>query len=100
GAAVPVVAQAPSPPQPVSRFAASGQVAGAKADSPWRLALVSSSPSEPINNLLELAQAKLSREPNLELLERQTIRKLLAEQQLSLSGLVDSNRAVEVGKLL
>ena len=67
---------------------------------PWRLALASAATGEPINNLLDLTQAKLSAEPKLELLERKAIAKLLAEQKLSLSGLVDANSAVKVGKIL
>lgn len=71
-----------------------------KPTSPWRLALACSSTSENANNLLDLVQAKLSAEANLELLDRKTIRRILGEQKVSLSGLVDANMAVQIGKLL
>src|SRR5438105_4112758 len=67
---------------------------------PWRLALVCASSSPTMNNLIDLAQAKLSADDGLELLERKAVSKILAEQKLSLSGLVDSNFAVKTGKLL
>ena len=48
----------------------------------------------------DLVTAELSGAPGLELVERQSLDKVLAELQLSLSGLVRAKDAVTVGKLL
>src|SRR5262249_30464360 len=65
-----------------------------------RLALVTSDRSNAIRNVLTLAEAKLGELPHVKLLERQAIDKVLAEQKLSLSGLVAPDQAVALGKLL
>src|ERR1019366_1377073 len=81
-------------------FATSAAAQPAKKDVPWRIALICASSSATMNNLLDLAEAKLSADDGLVLLDRKAVSKLLAEQKLSLSGLVDSNFAVNTGKLL
>jgi hypothetical protein len=48
----------------------------------------------------DLVTAELSGAPGLELVERQSLDKVLAELQLSLSGLVRAKDAIAVGKLL
>ncbi len=48
----------------------------------------------------ELLQASLSALPNVRLVEREKLYAVLAEQQLSVSGLADSATAVQVGRLL
>src|SRR5262245_46255986 len=65
-----------------------------------KVALVTKETSDSTKTLLELAQVELSAEKSIDLLERQAIDRVLAEQKLSLSGLVDANTAVKVGKLL
>jgi hypothetical protein len=65
-----------------------------------RLALVSPDRREPARNVLALAEAKLSAVQEVELLERTAIDKVLAEQKLTLAGVIDANQAVAVGKLL
>jgi hypothetical protein len=65
-----------------------------------RVALVSPDRREPARNALALAEAKLSAARDVELLERTAIDKVLAEQKLTLAGVIDSNQAVAVGKLL
>ncbi len=72
----------------------------AKKGTPWRIALVCASTSATMNNLLDLAEAKLSTDDGLVLLDRKAVSKILTEQKLSLSGLVDSSFAVNTGKLL
>jgi hypothetical protein len=65
-----------------------------------RIALVSSGTSDNVGALLDLAQAKISAQPGVELLDRQAMTRILQEQKLSLSGLVDASTAVRAGKLL
>lgn len=47
----------------------------------------------------DLLFAALSAEPDLWLVERQDIEKVLSEQELSASGMVDSSKAVKIGSL-
>jgi WD40 repeat protein len=82
--------------QPVAGFA--GQEP-AKAAAP-KVALISRERSDATKNLLDLAQVELSNDKGLVLLDRQSIDSVIAEQKLNLSGLVDANTAVKVGKLL
>jgi hypothetical protein len=49
---------------------------------------------------VELAHAGLSREPELELLDRAHIQRVLEEQKMSVSGIVEASQAFAVGKLL
>ncbi len=58
---------------------------------------VSSAPSG--NAIATLVEAKLS-EQNIRLVDRQTIDRILPEQYLSKTGLVDAQHAVQTGKLL
>ncbi len=65
-----------------------------------KIALIANDRSETTKTLLDLAQVELSNDKGLALLERQAIDRVLTEQKLSLSGLVDGNTAVKVGRLL
>lgn len=65
-----------------------------------RLALVASQSNNTVEQLLTLATAKLSNVDGIVLLERQEIRRLLEEHKLTLSGLVDADQAIMLGKLL
>jgi hypothetical protein len=65
-----------------------------------RVALMNGEGGDPIANVVDLAHVALSREPELELLDRANIRRVLDEQKLSVSGVVDASRAIAVGKLL
>src|SRR5437773_5769995 len=65
-----------------------------------RLALVANQRGDALRAVLDLAGAELSADKDLELLERSAIERVLAEHELSLSGLVDANQVVAAGKLL
>ncbi len=65
-----------------------------------RLALVSDGKTEAVRNILDLAQANLSSVKGVVLLDRAVIERIMAEQKLSLAGLVDAGTAVQAGKLL
>ena len=65
-----------------------------------RVALVSDSGDAQVANVLDLATATLGQEKGFELLDRTMIARVLSEQNLSLSGAVNPNSVVSVGKLL
>jgi hypothetical protein len=65
-----------------------------------RVALVSDSGDAQVANVLDLATATLGQEKGIELLDRAAIARVLAEQNLSLSGAVNANSVVSAGKLL
>jgi hypothetical protein len=65
-----------------------------------RIALVSPNKNEVVRNVQTLAEAKLSQTAGIQLLERQAIDKVLAEQKLTVSGVVSTDQALTVGKLL
>jgi hypothetical protein len=65
-----------------------------------RVALVTNEPSPETDQILDLAEAELGSQAELELLDRKNVVKVLAEQKLALSGLVDPDQAVKAGKLL
>ena len=64
-----------------------------------RVALVGSQTNNEINQLLALVEAQLSGQPNLQLLERTAVQRLLQEQKLSLAGFAEANKAVAAGKV-
>jgi hypothetical protein len=65
-----------------------------------RVALVSTDGKEVVRNVLDLAEAELGSATKIEILERRQIERVLSEQKLSLSGLVEANQIVAAGKLL
>lgn len=65
-----------------------------------RVALVTTGPGEPAKQASSLAAADLSGEKDVQLVDREAINSTLAEQKLSLSGMVDSEKMIAVGKLL
>jgi hypothetical protein len=71
-----------------------------KKEAAVRIALVSAEKSETLGQVLTLAEAKLTELPDVEVLERTAIDRVLAEHKLTLSGLVAADQAVSVGKLL
>jgi hypothetical protein len=71
-----------------------------KAPKNAKVALLTKETSNSAKALLDLAQVELSNDKSMALLDRQSIDRVLAEQKLNLSGLVDANMAVQVGKLL
>src|SRR2546421_4297599 len=75
-------------------------VVGSAASAAVRVALISTGPEKQTSSLMALAEAKLSADSRIELLDRTSIRRVLEEQKLSLSGLVDAEHAVAAGKLL
>lgn len=64
-----------------------------------RLAFVSTGSTPAIENILALAEAKLSSD-SVVLVDRREISRIVAEQKLSLSGFVKEDQVVKVGKLL
>jgi len=77
-----------------------GQQAKADPATPLKIALVSNEKGDALRNVLTLAEAKLTDVPGLQVLERETINRVLTEQKLSLSGLVATDQVLTVGKLL
>ena len=71
-----------------------------KGEGPTRIALVTSEKVESIRTLLTLAEAKLTESKGIDVLDRQTIDKALAEQKLTVTGLVATDQALAIGKLL
>jgi len=69
---------------------------------PLRLAIGSLGMADDANNLqlIDLVTAQLTEVKGLELVERQSLNKVLQEIQLNLSGLVRAKDAIRVGKLL
>jgi len=65
-----------------------------------RVALVSTCGGEAGQNMLALAEAKLSTEKDIALVERTLVERVLDEQKLTRCGLSDSAQALAVGKLL
>jgi hypothetical protein len=65
-----------------------------------RVALVSTCGGEAGQNVLALADAVLSAETNIVLVERREVERVLDEQKLTRCGLSDSAQALAVGKLL
>jgi hypothetical protein len=65
-----------------------------------RVALVSTCGGEAGQNVLALADAALSAETNMVLVERREVERILNEQKLTRCGLSDSAQAIAVGKLL
>ena len=70
------------------------------AGGPTRIALVTAEKGEAVKTLLDLAEAKLTESKALDVLDRQTIDRVLAEQKLTWTGLVAADQALTVGKLL
>src|ERR1019366_156967 len=60
-----------------------------------RLALVGANRNPEIANLLTLAEVKLSAGADVEILDRNTVDRVLAEQKLSLSGFVKSDQVLQ-----
>jgi hypothetical protein len=77
-----------------------GSAPGQAREDPVKIALVSNEKTEALRNVLTLAETQLSEVAGIHLLERQAIDRVLAEQKLNLSGLVATEQAIVVGKLL
>ncbi len=80
----------PAPPEPVKP----------PEGGPTRIALVTAEKGDAVNTLLDLAEAKLTESKALDVLDRRTIDRVLAEQKLTLAGVVAADQALTVGKLL
>jgi WD40 repeat protein len=65
-----------------------------------KLAVVSASDAESARALQDLALARLGGAEGLQLLERANVERLLQEQKLSLTGMIDASTAVRAGKIL
>ena len=84
---------------PGSRVARSGQAFNEPKNPPKPAALALVGTNAAVRNVLDLALVKLMSAKNIELLEDH-IDRILAEQKLTLAGLVDADTAIQVGKLL
>jgi hypothetical protein len=71
-----------------------------RVDAETRVALVSTCGGNAGEKVLALAEAKLSTEKDMALLERHEVERVLDEQKLTRCGLTDSAQALAVGKLL
>jgi hypothetical protein len=67
---------------------------------PARVALVSTESGDTVENVLALAQARLSADGKLTVLERNEVHRVLTEQKLSLAGVLEASTAVAAGKLV
>jgi hypothetical protein len=65
-----------------------------------KVAIVTSVEIDVARNAQDLSLVKLGADKNISLLDRSTVEKLLREQKLSLSGLVDASTALKAGKFL
>lgn len=65
-----------------------------------RVAVLVSDELSAARSVQELALAQLSGDKGLDLLDRSAVDKLLQEQKLSLTGLVDADKAIQAGKIL
>jgi len=65
-----------------------------------RVAVVTTESSPEIDQIVVLAETQIGSEAELELLDRKEVMKVLGEQKLALSGLVDPEQAIRAGKLL
>jgi hypothetical protein len=65
-----------------------------------RIAVVTTEPGPETDQIVALAEAQLGSDAELELLDRQAVVKVLVEQKLALSGLIDPDQAIKVGKIL
>ena len=74
--------------------------AAAAAEAGTRVALVSEPDNGEVANVLHLAAAKLSQDKETELVDRDSIRRVLQEQRLSLAGQIDPSNVVKAGRLL
>src|SRR5262245_51056369 len=70
------------------------------ADAATRVALVTNESSPETDQILDLAEVEIGSDAALELLDRKNVVKVLAEQKLALSGLVDPGQAIKAGQLL
>src|SRR5690242_6430914 len=64
-----------------------------------RVALVTTGTPESTGQVIALATAQIN-DDAIQLVDRESIAAVLKEQKLSLSGLADPDRAIEVGKML
>lgn len=65
-----------------------------------RVALLHTNSGPRLDQIVAAAEAELGQRSDIQLLERQEIGRLLDEQKLSLSGLVDAESAIKVGRTL
>jgi len=91
------------PPEFAKCYHARAQTVGSKTETPIKpakIALLASQDVDSARNVLDIALVKLGDDKGVMLLERAKVERLLQEQKLSLSGLVDANTAVKAGKIL
>src|ERR1051325_817624 len=72
----------------------------ARAPAQMSVALVTGLTDKPTLDLLSVASARIASDKTLRLVERAAIDKLLAEQKLSLTGLIDADQAVKLGGII
>ena len=81
-------------------FLATSSSVSADVEPTIRVGLLASQSNDAVERVLTLAMAKLSSVDEMVLLERQEIRRVLEEHKLTLSGLVNADQAIMLGKLL
>jgi TolB-like protein len=90
-------------PAPASRPAASAPASGKPADLTVALLdFTASAPGTPElgSQIGEVLTATLSSEPGFRLVDRATLTRTLQEHEMNLSGVVDGDKAVKIGKLV
>lgn len=75
-------------------------LAGTVSGGPTRVALVPSSGDAHVGAIVALAEAELAQGGEVQLVERQQVDRIIGEQQLSLSGLMDADQAIKAGRVL
>lgn len=84
----------------VCACSAGAVVPGEANDSSMRIAIIADSDSAASRNLADLLQAELAGRGDVELVERAEIDRVLAEQEISASGMVSGETRVRVGEIL
>ena len=102
GAAGALAQETPAATQPAAAKAAAPTTAPREGLPVAVLDFAASSPGEPNlgPQISEALTALLSGTPGIRLVERSTVARVLQEQELNLSGVVDMEQAVKVGKLV
>jgi len=77
-----------------------GAFASSASEAATRVAVISNHSDAAVDDLLSLAEALVSDDDSVQLVERTEINRVLGEHELSLSGLVDAKQAIQVGSLV
>lgn len=75
-------------------------IVSVSAEGATRVAILTTAKDASSGNVAALVEAELSQGNDFTVLERQQVDRILSEQKLSLSGMVEADQAVKVGKIL